>query len=359
MRARIIFRGLTLFEFSKGTEGAKAGEDRGQLTVWLISDPKHQTMPLHHHKPYLGLIGRNVGSRTGAGRTEKKRRIPPEMRIELRGHDVAPTEGVKLDQSFIDYVPRLGDLRPGPTGNPNGSLYRRKIVIPNGTIRAREFIAWDWHGRTPAKVAYMDTPYQGYGANEVIVDIGDDSDIDHYDEYKFLSLTGKEMNETLWPRTKGSNLVDDIDPNTVELQVTNLTARRRRPVFWGLHFQLLFEAAGYAPRDYKNEPEFQAFVRAANEYDPDEWRNDSGMEIHHPFPYIIDPTSETLPGITKGSRGVIKGPPPTPPGRKKGEGVPKGGHGHGHDHGGHDGHDGHGPTGHDPDNTEICPFTRM
>ena len=99
-------------------------------------------------------------------------------------------------------------------------------------------------------------------------------------------------------------------------------------MFWGLHFQLLFEAAGFAPRDYRNEPEFQAFVRAANDYDPDEWRNDSGMAIHHPFPYIIDPTSETLPGIAKGSRGVIKGPPPTPPGRKKGEGVPKGGHGH-------------------------------
>ena len=355
MRARIIFRGLTLFEFSKGTEGAKAGEDRGQLTAWLISDPKHQDMPLHHHKPYLALIARNVGSRTGAGRTEKKRRIPPEMRIELRGHDLPLKEGVKVDQSFLDYVPRLGDLRPGPRGNPKGTLYRRKIVIPTGTIRAREFISWDWRGNTPAKVAYMDTPFQGYGANEVIVDIGDDSDIDEYDEHKFLSLTGKEMNEALWPRTKGGALVDDIDPNTVELQVTNLTARRRRPVFWGLHFQLLFEAAGFAPRDYTNEPQFQAFVRAANAYDPDEWRTDSGMATTHPFPYIIDPASETLPGIAEASgiaemsRAIIKGPPPTPPGRKKGEGLPKGGHG---------GHDGHGSMGHDPENTQICPFGR-
>src|ERR1051325_9499666 len=103
MRARIIFRGLTLFEFSKGTEGAKEGEDRGELTAWLISDPKHEKMPLHHHKPYLGLIGRNVGSLKGAGRTEKKRRIPPEMRIELHGHDLPPKEGVKVDRSFLDY----------------------------------------------------------------------------------------------------------------------------------------------------------------------------------------------------------------------------------------------------------------
>ena len=243
----------------------------------------------------------------------------------------------------------------GLRGNPKGTLYRRKIVIPTGTIRAREFISWDWRGNTPAKVAYMDTPFQGYGANEVIVDIGDDSDIDDYDENKFLSLTGKEMNEALWPRTKGGALVDDIDPNTVELQITNLTARRRRPVFWGLHFQLLFEAAGFAPRDYTNEPQFQAFVRAANDYDPDEWRTDSGMATTHPFPYIIDPASETLPGIAEVSgvaevsKAIIKGPPPTPPGRKKGEGLPKGGHG---------GHHGHSSMGHDPENTQICPFGR-
>ena len=148
-------------------------------------------MPLHHHKPHLGLIGRNVGSRTGAGRTEKKRRIPPEMRIELRGHDTSAQEGVRSIRSFLDYVPRLGDLRPGAERKSQWALYRRKIVIPNGTIRAREFISWDWRGKTPAKVAYMDTPFQGYGANEVIVDIGDDSDIDDYDENKFLVADGE------------------------------------------------------------------------------------------------------------------------------------------------------------------------
>ena len=158
MRARIIFRGLTLFEFSKGTDGAKAGEDRGQLTAWLISDPKHQEMPLHHHKPYLGLIGRNVGSHTGAGRTEKKRRIPPEMRIELLGHDL-PKQGVTLDQSFIDYVPRLGDLRPGPTGNPKGTLYRRKIVIPTGTTH--RWVPDQTVSRSPSHAATMPRPSRG------------------------------------------------------------------------------------------------------------------------------------------------------------------------------------------------------
>ena len=56
------------------------------------------------------------------------------------------------------------------------SFITKKIVIPNGRIRAREFISWEWHGKTPARVAFMDTSFQGYCANEVVVDIGDDSD---------------------------------------------------------------------------------------------------------------------------------------------------------------------------------------
>ena len=41
MRVRIIFRGLTLFTFQKGsTEHAKDGDNMGELTAWLVSDPK-------------------------------------------------------------------------------------------------------------------------------------------------------------------------------------------------------------------------------------------------------------------------------------------------------------------------------
>ena len=146
------------------------------------------------------------------------------------------------------------------------------------------------------KVAYMDTPFQGYGANEVIVDVGDDSDIDHYDENKFLSLTGKEMNEALWPRTKGGALVDDIDPNTVELQVTNLTAPHQRPVFWGLHFGLLFEAAGFAPRATRTRRSSKRSCGPRTTTIRTSGETAREMAITHPFPYIIDPASETLPG---------------------------------------------------------------
>ena len=56
MRARIIFRGLTLFKFSKGTETAKDGDNMGELTAWLISDPKMGNAA-HHHEPNLAISG--------------------------------------------------------------------------------------------------------------------------------------------------------------------------------------------------------------------------------------------------------------------------------------------------------------
>jgi hypothetical protein len=352
MRARIIFRGLTLFTFEKTTEGAAADANLGTLTALLISDPKHDPMPLHRHKPYWGLIGRNRGQPTGDGRTEKNLAIPREMRIELQGHGVG--RGVTADGSFLDYVPRLGELHEGPTASPREDLVRRKIIIPSGRIRTREFISWDWRGNTPARVAYMGTSFQGFGANEVIVDIGDDSDVDKHDENKFLALTGQGMDEKLWPRAKGAALVDDIDPNTVELLITNLTVRRRRPVFWGLHFQLLFHAAGFAPLSYRGGPQYTAFERFAAEYDPLEWRFDSSMmDIDQPFPFVMDPQSETLPKISRAAEPyILKGPPPAPPGRSADEGISA------DDHRGHGGHGNITAPGMDPVNTDICPFGR-
>lgn len=347
MRARIIFRGLTLFTFEQRTDGAAADANLGTLTAWLISDPRHDQMPLHRHNPYLGLIGRNHGDRASEGRVEKNLRIPPEVRIELQGHRVDP--GVTVDGSFLDYVPRLGDLHEGPTTSPRVDLIRRRIVIPNGRIRTRDFISWDWHGNTPAKVAYMGTSFQGFGANEVIVEIGDDSDIDQHDEKKFLAVTGQGMDERLWARTKGAALVDDIEPNIVELLITNLTVRRRRPVFWGLHFQLLFEAAGFAPLDYLGGAQFTAFERFARAYDPLEWGADSAMmAMNQPFPFVMDPESEVLPAISRAAEPyILKGPPPPPPGRLMDEGISIDDHRL---------HGGHGAPTMDPRNTDICPF---
>ena len=173
MRVRIIFRGLTLFTFQKGsTEGAKDGDNMGELTAWLVSDPKMRGMPAHEHVARLATLGRE--SYAGIGRAQLNREFPDEMRLSLEEHGL--TGGVTVAGSFLDYVPRLGALHRDKPKGMQESFVTKKIVIPSGRIRAREFISWDWHGNTPAPVAFMDTPFQGYAANEVVVDIGDDSD---------------------------------------------------------------------------------------------------------------------------------------------------------------------------------------
>ncbi|HTE45563.1 MAG TPA: hypothetical protein VK636_09995 [Gemmatimonadaceae bacterium] len=369
MRVRIIFRGLTLFTFQKGsTENAKDGDNMGELTAWLVSDPKMVGMPAHQHIPGLGTIGRE--SYAGVGRTALKREFPSEMKLSLAGHQL--TNGVTVAGSFLDYVPRLGALSRSKSKGIQTAFVTKKIVIPSGRIRAREFISWDWHGNTPARVAFMDTSFQGYGANEVIVDIGDDSDPHGQDKTKSLVLETGKQKKRFWSYTKGNQLVSDIEPNTVEVLITNVGARRSTSVFWGLHMETLFDAAGYERRRvYENTAQFDAFVRAALEYDAAEWRSDvEMMRIGHPFPFlIVDTKNDKLAAIRNtGQPFIIQQAPPHPEGQGTGQGKPDGGHGgHGGGHGGgydggHGGMSGMGGMGshpaNDPVSVMVCPLGR-
>ncbi|MEP6495680.1 MAG: hypothetical protein ABJF01_23555 [bacterium] len=365
MRVRIIFRGLTLFTFQKGsTENAKDGDNMGELTAWLVSDPKMVGMPAHQHVPRLGTIGRE--SNAGIGRTQLKRDFPDEMKLSLTGHQL--TGGVTVAGSFLDYVPRLGALSPAKSKGIQRSFVTKKIVIPSGRIRAREFISWDWHGNTPARVAFIDTSYQGFGANEVIVDVGDDSDPHGQDKTKALVLDAGKKKTRLWSYTKGSELVSDIEPNTVEVLITNVGARRSTSVFWGLHMETLFDAAGYERRRaYENTAQYDAFVRAALQYDAAEWRSDvEMMGIGHPFPFlIVDTKNDKLDAIRNtGQPFIIRNVPPHPEGQGTGHDKPgdgHGGHGGGYD-GGHGGMSGmggmHGMPANDPVSVMVCPLGR-
>jgi hypothetical protein len=352
MRARIIFRGLTLFTFEKNSRGAAADDNLGLLTAWLVSDPTHASMPLHHHTPLYALVARDVDSPDGPGHSGAKREIGSDMRIELVNHKNPPS-GVVVDQSFLDYVPSLGDLHWYQGSRVQDPAYiTRKIEIPSGRIRAGEFISWDWRGKTPARVAYMGTQFEGYGANEVIVDIGDDADIDADDSDYFLSISDLRNKLWLWPRVKGSDVSNDIDPNTVEVMISNLPARRRRAVFWGLHYPALFQAAGYPPRDYTTSQQYQTFEATAKAYDPYEWGNDAMMvQAGQPFPFIANPDGDVLGPIGNAARESSITKPPSSPGRQRGEGIPKDKGNGGHQHGGKH-------AGHDPQNTQICPFGR-
>lgn len=381
MRARIIFRGLTLFIGKNLTKGVVTGGfNMGTLTAYLISDPHHATMPPHNHKPYWGLIGRDHDKPTGPGRAETKKSVPPVTTIQLMGYG-DPT-GVTALESFLDYVPCLSELHWGRSTGIQNSFITKTIVIPSGTIRARNFITWDWHGNTPSEVAYMDTNFRGFGTNEVVVDIaGDDLDINDYekDNDKYLSVTGEGLNEKLWPRTKGAATDEDMDPNTVEIVFTNLPARRRRALPWGIHFETLLDAAGYPRRldnagnqTYLNTAQYNAFVAAAMNYDPYEWQSDfNEMGIGQPFPFFINPKKDRLAKLRDD-------PPPAEPvdpipevlGRGKGEGIPTGKpvvyrsmwtrfrDAVARVFGRSGASASHGPMGHDPDNYLICPHGR-
>jgi hypothetical protein len=276
---------------------------------------------------------------------------------------------VKVAQSFLDYVPCLSALHWDKPTAPTGLFLAKRITIPSGRIRSREFISWDWHGNTPTKVAFMDTPFRGYAANEVIVDIGDDSDPGGQDEKKYLIIQHGNTREQLWSYTMGRQLGDDIEPNTVELVFNNLTKRRPTSVFWGMHMMTLFDFAGYPRRDaYRNTTQYDAFVRAASEYDLDEWNSDEMMGIGQPFPFlIVDPQNDKLAAIRDvGEPYIIPGPPPYPAGQHYGHTTPgaarrgrKGGKRSMGDMGDMGAMEGmHGPTGNDPVNVVICPQGR-
>lgn len=331
MQVRIIFRGLTLFTFEGGsTEKVKKDTDMGVLTAWLVSDPRMAGMPLHEHRPRFGTLARE--SHTGNGRAQPNRAFPKELRLTLMGHG-GPASGVRVADSFLDYVPHLDSLHWQKRGAgdivakleeqfalPQGFV-TRKIVIPSGTIRTREFISWDWHGNTPAKVAFMDTQYQGYASNEVVVEIGDDSDPKGEDVKRYLEMKYGDTKKKLWSYTKGTQHDDDIEPNRVELLFNNNTARRGTSVFWGLHMMTLFDATGYTRRgSYADTAQFASFEKAALEYDPNEWPSDRGMMgIGQPFPFlIVDPQADKLAAIQNVNRSyIIPGPPPHPAGQPK------------------------------------------
>jgi hypothetical protein len=354
MRARIIFRGLTLFTFERDVAGAAANDNLGTLTAHLVSDPAHAGMPLHEHTPYLGLLGREVGDPPGRPRVQTKGRMAKEITIGLKGHDLEA--GVRVDGSFLDYVPLLEALNEdGRDQGLQDRFITRRITIPSGRIRTRDFISWDWHGNTPARIAYLDTNVQGFAANEVIVDVGDDSDFETPTRRKHLAIDSRDggVQEKLWAYTRGDQYVHGIDPNTVEVLINNLPARRRRPVFWSRHFEVLFRAAGFRDRtSYRNAAQYEALQRAAMVYDADQWQADVAMmsspAAFQPFPFLtdIDPQQDKLEPLAKAAAAyMLKGPPPPPAGRQQGEGLLRKAH-RAHGHGG---------MGHDPANYEICP----
>lgn len=355
MRARIIFRGLILFRFDEPRQGDPESPcSRGGLTAWLVSDPKHASMAagdaamakdtpamggmamdggadehadlgaLHEHVARIGIYARDpdgnevklVGEPLAQG----------ETKFELFGHNTP--RGVFTTPGFDKYVPNIAKLRTDDRVAPQPDFYKSWITLPHGTLRARDLVSWDFDANVPAEVAFMGTGYRGFVANEAVLDVGnDDGDFEEDDPFKYLSVTTATPNvpARLIPLTKGTRYVDETDPNTVEILITNFAAQRRRGVFWSLHYQSLFDAAGYVrDRSYQDRDQFTHFVSVAKGFDEYEWGRDlAGMDIGQPFPYIIPESFESPQGMHRADAVVIDAIPRDEGVRTKHEGLPR------------------------------------
>lgn len=326
MRARIIFRGLVLFEFEKPRSTEDGPQNRGTLTAWLIghADGMEPSMEqMHAHRPRIGVIARDAT--TDREFIDNGLAVPSgETRIQLIGHDQL-ANGVVASEGFDNHVPRLASLC---RGKPNGKRTLEScpsIVIPHGEIRPRDYVSWDADGNPASAVAFMGTAFHGFVANEAVVNIGDDereggkdgntrSDPDRC--LAIQSATWKYP-DLLSPLCINGDFQDETDPNTVEILVTNFSPQRRRAVFWSLHYQWLFDALGYARNnDYTNTDQFSSFVSVANNYDRAQWQDDyRAMSVGHPFPYIITDDIEPEKPFEEGGKRQIKKRPPLPAGR--------------------------------------------
>jgi hypothetical protein len=362
MRARIIFRGLILFRFETPRNAPEGLSNRGRLTAWLVSDPKHMNMSpdapsggmrmgsssagssqtdsdsqmgahggMHVHVPYIGIYGRVApGGRPADTVGAEVRYVgipiaPGETTLELIGHGTP--SGVSTTSGFDEYVPDLRNLRPDPPAASRGEFAISRIKLPHGNLRARDLVSWDYDANQPTAVGFMGTTYGGFVANEAVLDVGDDSDYEADDPSKFLSVesTTGEIPSRLWPLSKGTHYVQETDPNTVEILITNFAPQRRRGVFWSLHYQALFDAAGFV-RDasYENSVQYQKFTEFAADFDPHELADDlTDMGIGQPFPYILPDRILPADGPRPGQDVIIQSAPRDHGGRGKHEGLPE------------------------------------
>ena len=343
MRVRIIFRGLTLFTFEKEADPSVTNQNRGRLTAHLVSHGEGQ----HKHRPKLQIFGRDTSPNGSQHPVLAEDLQGKTVAMKLEGH-TGTADGVKVLPSFLDYVPDLGlligEVRPHLSPEEFESIKRKyvaaTVVIENGEIRSRDFVSWDWHGNGPAPVAYMGTSFRGFAASEVVVDVGDDSEGSDDDDAKYLSITSKarHLNYKCFPLARNSSGgSDDVSPNTVEVSITNFAHQRPHPLYWNMHYQWLFAAAGFEPRLdsagaplYAGSEQYVALKKAAQDFDKMEWDHDfldEHQRLGHPFPFILDRLEPLAPIAEFREPYVPTGHPPFPPG-----------------------------TGHDPNSRPICPF---
>jgi hypothetical protein len=240
--------------------------------------------------------------------------MPPRA-LDLKANiDITiPGDGeVMKSRSFEAHVPKLSAVAAKSNNQairggraPDDGFVRNVITVNRGVIRARNLVTWDSGGfplagrdpadrpSEPAQVKFLGSEVSGHMANECVLEVLDQ------DSAK-ISASDKELQGThesvRAPNPHTSN-------DTLEILVSNFEYQRRRPVPWGMDFQWLFMAAGYAAGDLSGREldDFKAFGRR---YDVPLFEEDRRTllpldPVGLPFPYVIENATTPLSALAE------------------------------------------------------------
>ncbi|GBD31640.1 hypothetical protein HRbin33_00599 [bacterium HR33] len=318
-KVRLVFRGLIWYHFEKPRtakdSGWVSGSSRGTLTAYLINDADCHHAD-HYHVPRLACIGREA---TTGAEVLGRPHIIAGQRLVIGG---IGSGGVAPDASFHEHVPWMREVyygsnwasQPAPVER-NWNLVAAEVVVPAGRIWTRTLATWtpDIRGSNPGP----ERPVR-YGffwnpqwtprslANECIVEADLEGDALELEALS-TQLYSEGVPRKLAPLTDSAVLRHEVEPDTVDLLITNLPAYRARRTPWAVHYAVLFEAAGFPGAPYG--PEFSRLEQRARALDRESWERDAHMlELirrrrsparpapwGYPFPHLVGDSGALLP----------------------------------------------------------------
>jgi hypothetical protein len=354
---RIIFRGLILFDLPE------TGKNKGKLVAELINKPEiprrpaeegHDTPPKDKarehkapHGPHEHKHGGRIQIATDHGTNVlKPLDLDDKENLAISIPAAVDDRPVRTAPSFFDHVPRLPEVMANASIatvraaadkalEPNGDLVRNTITVDSGILRVRNVVMWDHgafplsgnRGPHPAKpdergvraashvpLKFVGSHWQGHMASEFVVDVWNANSVE-------LKSTKSEKPTKAKAKSKVNHRVPY---NTVEILITNYEVQEHTAVPWGLDFQWLFEAAGYAPADLAGD--FGAFQAMGRTFDRDVFDNDRRLLLEpvadendlddytfgRPFPYVaLGAGMETLNKLERGNAPPVPKPPLT------------------------------------------------
>lgn len=298
MKVRVIFRGLILFRFEQPKDEAgdvwELGDGPGcRLRALMIN--QQGSKGFHAHTPRMRIIGREAPSSEPLLGVQSE--ITGRVQIAFRSTDYAH---VMKDPSMDDHVPSLSEVYGNGWSTKKGELdtnfVAAEVIVPAGRIRAKSLVSWThaFKGKRknsgvekPVTVEFFWNPAWGprYVANECVLEamLLDDARV-NVTGGRYEALRPLYQQEADALDGDGVRFGEMIDANTIDVLITNFAPQRDVAVPWSMHYQWLFQAAGYEGRE---GPEgFEDFREAAQRFDTRQWNHD----YQHFVPDCGDPS---------------------------------------------------------------------